>query len=151
MKKQCASCKLHKTYNEENFLIKTLIKNCKTCISKRRRERYLREKKNKLMEKNLKPKEVNIDNKNEIIKPHYPLGKKFKDRNIQIYYDFFSKMLKPDIKKKHAVILLKNIASYGKNNLDKGFKDSFALNPSYVNKLVNNDFLKDIKPVNYDY
>lgn len=103
------------------------------------------------MKKNLKTKEVNIDSENEIIKSCFPLGKKFKDKKTQIYYDFFSKMLKPDIKKKHAVILLKNIATYGKNYLDKGFMDSFALSSSYVNKLIKNDFLKDIKPVNYDY
>lgn len=103
------------------------------------------------MKKKLKAKEVNIYSENEIIKSCYPLEKKFKDKKTQHYYDFFSKMLKPDIKKKQVVLLLKNIATYGKNYLDKGFMDSFALNPSYVNKLLKNDFLKDIEPVNYDY
>tara|TARA_R110001606_G_scaffold245500_3_gene393500 strand:- start:2178 stop:2813 length:636 start_codon:yes stop_codon:yes gene_type:complete len=149
--KECISCKVKKTYNQENFEIKSLNNNCKTCISKRRRERYLREEKNKIMEKNLKAKEVNIDYKNKTIKKYYPLGRKFKDKKTQIYYNFFARMLKANIKKKEAVILLKNIATYGKSNLDKVFKDSFTLNTAYVNKLVNNDFLQDIEPINYNY
>jgi len=126
--KECTSCKVKKTYNQENFAIKILNNICKTCISKSRRERYLRDK-----------------------KKYYPLGRKFKDKKTQNYYNFFARMLKANIKQKEAVILLKNIASYGKSNLDKVFKDSFTLNTAYVNKLVNNDFLQDIEPINYNY